>query len=192
MDKRDDFRWSNRPERFSFGENTLHVRTADKTDFWRGTFYGFWRDNGHFFYRPVEGDFTVEVTVDGRYEELYDQAGLMLRLSESHWIKAGVEFVDGIANFSTVVTNDNSDWSVQTVSLPPSGLRVRATRHAESIRVQYLDGNDGLWKIARLAYLPASRFIDVGMMCCSPQRSGFEVTFRDFQIGPPIARKLHE
>ena len=60
----------------------------------------------------VTGDFTAEVTVDGRYEALYDQAGLMIRLSESNWIKAGVEYTDGEPYFSTVVTNDTSDWSL--------------------------------------------------------------------------------
>jgi len=29
------------------------------------------------------------------------------------------------------------------------------------------------------------------MMCCSPERAGFEATFRDFRLGPPIARNLH-
>ncbi|TIT38870.1 MAG: DUF1349 domain-containing protein, partial [Mesorhizobium sp.] len=39
---------------------------------------------------------------------------------------------------------------------------------------------------------PPSKSVDVGMMCCSPQREGFEVTFSDFAIGPPIARELHD
>ncbi|TIN69289.1 MAG: DUF1349 domain-containing protein, partial [Mesorhizobium sp.] len=32
----------------------------------------------------------------------------------------------------------------------------------------------------------------IGMMCCSPQREGFEVTFSDFSLGPPISRELHD
>jgi regulation of enolase protein 1 (concanavalin A-like superfamily) len=170
----------------------VRVRTGKETDFWRETFYGFWRDNGHFLYRPVAGDFSAEVTVKGDYQVLYDQAGLMVRLSETHWIKAGIEYTDGLAYFSVVVTNDTSDWSLVSVPAGPDGVRIRLTRHAEAIRVQYLDVSDGHWKPVRLAYFPPSKSADVGMMCCSPQREGFEVTFADFSVGPPIARELHD
>ncbi|RWO01664.1 DUF1349 domain-containing protein, partial [Mesorhizobium sp.] len=39
---------------------------------------------------------------------------------------------------------------------------------------------------------PPSKTVDVGMMCCSPQREGFEVTFGDFSVGPAISRELHD
>ena len=115
-----------------------------------------------------------------------------MRLSETHWIKAGIEYTDGLAYFSVVVTNDASDWSLVGIPANPDGVSMRLTRHAETIRVQYLDAADGHWKPVRLAYFPPSKSVDVGMMCCSPQREGFEVTFSDFSIGPPIARELHD
>lgn len=184
--------WLNPPPRHVFGDGTLHVRTGKETDFWRETFYGFRRDNGHFLYRPVAGDFSAEVTVKGEYKALYDQAGLMLRLSETHWIKAGIEYTDGLAYFSVVVTNDTSDWSLVSIPTDPDGVRIRLTRHAEAIRVQYLEAADGRWKPVRLAHFPVSRSVNVGMMCCSPQREGFEVMFSGFSVGPPIARELHD
>ncbi|MER9681120.1 DUF1349 domain-containing protein [Mesorhizobium sp. M0184] len=187
-----DLTWLNPPPHHAFGNNTVHVRTGEETDFWRETFYGFWRDNGHFLYREVEGDFSAEVTVKGHYEVLYDQAGLMVRLSETHWIKAGIEYADGLMYFSVVVTNDASDWSLASIPADPDGVRIRLTRHAETIRVQYRDASDKHWKPVRLAYFPPSKTVDVGMMCCSPQREGFEVTFSDFSIGPPISRELHD
>ncbi|RWM41135.1 DUF1349 domain-containing protein [Mesorhizobium sp.] len=183
--------WLNPPPHHTFGDGTLHVRTGKDTDFWRETFYGFRRDNGHFLSRPAAGDFSVEVTLKGEYKVLYDQAGLMVRLSETHWIKAGVEYTDGLAYFSVVVTNDRSDWSLVGIDADPNGVRIRLTRHAEAIRVQYLDAADGHWKPVRLAYFPTSRSVDVGVMCCSPQREGFEVSFSDFVVGPPISRELH-
>ncbi|QPC89346.1 DUF1349 domain-containing protein [Mesorhizobium sp. INR15] len=187
-----DLTWLNPPPFHSVDGNAVHVRTGKETDFWRETFYDFWRDNGHFLYRPVEGDFSVEVTVKGDYQVLYDQAGLMIRLSETHWIKTGIEYTDGLMYFSVVVTNDASDWSLANIPANPDGIRIRLTRHAETIRVQYLNASDGHWKPVRLAYFPPSKTVDVGMMCCSPQREGFEVTFTDFEIGPPISRELHD
>ncbi|MBZ9881695.1 DUF1349 domain-containing protein [Mesorhizobium sp. CA10] len=186
-----DMTWLNPPPQHTVGDGTLTVRTGKDTDFWRETFYGFWRDNGHFLYRSVEGDFSAEVTVKGDYKVLYDQAGLMLRLSETHWIKAGIEYTDGLAYFSVVVTNDTSDWSLVAIAAGKDGVRIRLTRHAEAIRIQYLDASGGHWKPVRLAYFPISKTVDVGMMCCSPQREGFEATFSGFTIGPAIARDLH-
>ena len=187
-----DLTWLNPPPRHSIDGDAVRVRTGKETDFWRETFYGFRRDNGHFMYRPVAGDFTAEVNLAGRYEVLYDQAGLMVRLSETHWVKAGIEYTDGVMYFSVVVTNDASDWSLATIPASPDGVRIRLTRHAETIRIQYLDASDGQWKPVRLAYFPTSKTVDVGMMCCSPQREGFDVTFSGFSIGPPISRELHD
>ncbi len=186
----DNHTWLNPPPKHFFAGGALNVETGKETDFWRETFYGFWRDNGHFLHAPVSGDFTAEVTVEGRYETLYDQAGLMIRLSESHWIKAGIEYTDGVMYFSTVVTNGASDWSL--IKIPAAEkVSIRLTRHHEAIRVQYLDVTDNGWKPARLAYFPPTASVHVGVMCCSPQREGFRVTFSDYVVGPAISRELH-
>ena len=185
------YTWHNPPPKHSYEGSVLHVETGKETDVWRETFYGFWRDNGHFLHAPVTGDFTAEVRVEGRYEALYDQAGLMIRLSESHWIKAGIEYTDGVMYFSTVVTNNASDWSL--IKIPAAEkVRIRLTRHREAIRVQYLDVTDNIWKPARLAYFPPTASVEVGIMCCSPQREGFKVTFSDYSVSPSISRDLHD
>jgi uncharacterized protein len=187
-----DLKWRNAPPASEWRGQDLWVRTGERTDFWRGTFYDFWRDSGHFGHVAVEGDFSVEVTIDGRYETLYDQAGLMIRLGESHWIKAGTEFSDGVVCLSVVVTNDHSDWSMQRLPAFSGALHLRLTRHAEAVRVQYRRESDAQWQLVRLAYLPPTVSADVGVMCCSPERSGFEVVFRDFKVGPAIDRRLHD
>jgi regulation of enolase protein 1 (concanavalin A-like superfamily) len=188
----EQLKWLNEPPRYTNDGGLLRVTTGHETDFWRETFYGFWRDNGHFLYRSVTGDFTAEVTIKGEYEALYDQAGLMMRLGETHWVKAGIEFTDGRMYFSVVITNDVSDWSLVAIPTDPAGVRIRLTRHREAVRVQYLDSGDNSWKPVRLGYFPPSDRVDVGMMCCSPQRAGFEVAFADFVVGPPISKELHD
>lgn len=49
-------------------------------------------------------EFEVKVKVTGEYKARFDQAGLMLRIDHENYIKAGIEFVDGKFNLSTVVT----------------------------------------------------------------------------------------
>ena len=184
------FRWLNEPASWSEPDGLLTVVTGDQTDFWRETHYGFIHDNGHFRYREVAGDFTAILDFSGAYEELYDQAGMMLRLDERNWIKAGVEFVGGRQMLSVVVTRDFSDWSTMPMPSEPEWLRLRCTRIGPAIRIESSDG--GKFSLLRLTYLPAKDPILVGPMCCSPTRSGFIARFRRLDIGPPTADLLHE
>jgi regulation of enolase protein 1 (concanavalin A-like superfamily) len=187
-----EFHWLNEPPRFEWRGEALVVETGAKTDFWNNTFYGFKNTNGHFYGRPVAGDFSAEVEFSADYQVLYDQAGLMLRVDGDTWLKTGVEFTDGARHFSVVVTrNDQSDWSV----MPLGGERtdpvvVRLTRHGEALRVQVMDG--GVWRLVRLAYLPMPETVAVGPMCCSPTGGGLGVTFHRIAVGSAIPRDLHD
>lgn len=186
-----NFSWLNEPLRWSGDAAALELSTGATTDFWQKTFYGFVRDDGHAFLRNVSGDFTASATVFGDYQALYDQAGLMLRIDELHWIKTGIEFTDGLMHFSVVVTNGVSDWSVIPMRdlRPVDPIFVRLTRHDDAVRVQF--STDGAnWQLARLCPFPAAD-AQVGVMACSPQREGFQARFRDITVGPPISRELH-
>lgn len=186
-----DFQWLNEPAAWEGDEKSLALSTDEATDFWRHTFYGFVRDNGHAFLTPVSGDFTASAVVTGDYEQLYDQAGLMLRVDERNWVKTGIEFTDGLMHFSVVVTREVSDWSVIPLpdARPQDAVSIRLTRHGDALRVQYSVGGSP-WQMARLAPFPAEDG-EVGVMACSPERGGFRARFRDITVGPAIDRKLH-
>ena len=176
-----DMQWFNPPASAQVAENSLTVTTAPKSDFWRKTHYGFTRNNGHFCYREVQGDFVAEIRVSGKYKDLYDQAGLMLRVDEENWIKTGIEFFDGRQHASAVVTREFSDWSVVRLEGFPPTLWLRVIRKAEAVEVFYsLDGKE--YTLLRLAYLVPSAVTQVGPMCASPDGSGFEVIFADFTV----------
>ncbi|WP_438750866.1 DUF1349 domain-containing protein [Pararhizobium sp. O133] len=187
------FRWHNEPSEWSGDATSLTLKTDARTDFWRETFYGFIRDSGHAYLRRVSGDFTASATITGRYETLYDQAGLMLRLDENNWIKCGIEYTDGLMHFSVVTTRDVSDWSViPLLGIAPSApLFVRLTRHDAAVRVQFRFDAGGPWQMARLCPFPSAD-AEIGVTACSPEREGFEATFRDIAIGEPISRSLHD
>lgn len=188
-----DLRWMNEPPYWSEEAGVLRVTTGLRTDFWSRTFYGFVRSNGHFRHTRAAGAFSAEVDVAAAYEALYDQAGLMLWADADNWLKAGIEFTDGAMHVSTVVTRNGwSDWSQQPVAgAARDGIALRLTRHDEALRVQYrLPGE--AWLMVRLAMLKMGEGVAVGMMCCTPERAGLDVTFRNFRIGAPMARVLHE
>ncbi len=184
-----DMRWLNEPPDWNLEGDLLNVTTGERTDFWRETHYGFVRDNGHFFYTETEGDFSAGVTFDAQFEHLYDQAGLMLRLDERHWVKAGIEYSDGEKLLSTVVTRERSDWSVTSLNADASEVTLRLTRRGGALLVQTL--REESTHLLRLADFPASDPIQVGVMCCSPERSGLQASFQNFYVGAPRG-ELHE
>ncbi|WP_434621733.1 DUF1349 domain-containing protein [Tabrizicola sp. M-4] len=186
----DRMAWLNPPAMAAVEGEALRVVTAEGTDFWRETFYGFTRHSGHFLWEEVPGDFTAEVVIVGRYEALYDQAGLMMRLSDRHWIKCGIEVNDGVPVFSTVVTDGKSDWATMPLPFDAARVRLRLSRHGDAVRVDVARPGGG-WFLARLGHLPGDGPAQVGVMACSPERGGFEVLFSDYRRGPPIARDLH-
>src|SRR6476661_1422881 len=133
--------WFNEPPAWDDQGQTITVHTGPQSDFWRTTHYGFIRDSGHFYYRPVAGDFTAEVEVRGGYRDLYDQAGLMVRQDAHTWMKCGIEFVEGVQQASAVVTRKYSDWSVAPLAANPPAIRLRVVRRGAALEVSYsLDG----------------------------------------------------
>ena len=175
--------WYNEPAAWVEEDSTFIITAEPKSDFWRKTHYGFIRDNGHFAYVRQTGDFSAEVDFSADYRDQYDQAGLMLRDDEEHWIKCGIEFVDGIHYASAVVTNDYSDWSVAPLAGAPKSVKIRLTREDENVLIHFsIDG--GPERLIRVARLPMDEQVQIGMMCASPDGSGVTATFRNFQVVP--------
>lgn len=184
--------WFNPPAKAEIRDGSLHVVSHERTDFWQGTYYGFHRDNGHFLHKTRRGDFTAEVTFVGHYQELYDQAGLMVRADATHWMKSGIEYTDGAKHFSVVVTNSNSDWSAFRLDHDFDRISVRATRNGDALFIQYRTDRMAEWRMARLAYFdPSFEEVLVGPAFCSPQRKGFEAEFLDFSVVGPVSREIH-
>jgi uncharacterized protein len=174
--------WINAPERWHLDGERLRVVTDNATDFWRETHYGFTRDNGHIFGCDTGGDFTMQVRVRANYVALYDQAGLMVRLHERNWLKAGIEKSDGQCQLSSVLTVSRSDWATGAYGGDPADFWMRATVSADGKR----------WPLVRLAPFPKAASYLVGPMCCTPERAGLEVEFSEFHVRPPSCRDLHD
>ena len=59
------------------------------------------------------------------------------------WVKAGIEYVDGVQNVSAVVTHGHSDWSIISLDSAPQSVWIKAVRRLLTIKVSYsLDGSD--------------------------------------------------
>lgn len=186
----DAFYWINEPAEWHHENDVLSVVTDENTDFWHKTWYGFTRFSGHLFAKEVAEDFTFQVKICAEFTTLYDQAGIMVMTDSSHWLKAGIEFNDGAPAIGSVLTLGNSDWATGLFPGNPREFWLRLTRKNDALRLQYsVDGQT--WPLLRLCYFPAGN-VNVGVMCCSPERRGLAVNFVEMSLTPPLNKALHD
>lgn len=181
--------WRNPPAVQRQDGAALTIETGFETDYWRQTFYGFTHDNGHHLTTPAGDAFTAELQVSADYGAQYDQTGLMLWADAQHWVKAGVEWVNGQAHLACVVTRGASDWSQMPIDLPQPWLDLRLHRKGDAIWLQYR--SQDAWRMVRLAYFPPAMPAVVGPMACSPSRAGLKVTFHEFRLIPLVDEKAY-
>jgi uncharacterized protein len=175
--------WLNQPAYWSETGDTLTETAPPGTDYWRITHYGFIHDNGPFRYQEQAGNFEAKVRITAKYHELYHQAGLMIRIDDQNWIKAGIEFLNGKQSVSAVVTREFSDWSVLGCHDNPAFLWLRMQRYHDTVQVSYSRDNQE-WSMIRLAYFPPQVRVKIGMMAAAPGKEALQVTFDHFSIGP--------
>jgi hypothetical protein len=175
--------WLNEPPDVQLDGTDLVVTTADNSDFWRTTSYGYVTDTGHALLTPLAADTAVEVTFLATFDALYDQAGVLVRVDPDSWVKAGVEMSDGALQLGAVVTNGLSDWSQSPVpewAGRPVTVRVSRAGDALTVRARVADEP---WRTIRLAPLAPDAVATAGPFCCSPTRAGLRVHFNRFAVG---------
>lgn len=175
--------WLHEPAHWQEANGKLTQISPPGTDYWRTTHYGFVHDNGPFRYQEQAGNFEVKVCITGKYHELYHHAGLMIRMDDRNWIKAGIEFLNGMQSVGAVVTREFSDWSVLPLPDNPPSIWLRLQRYHDTVQVSY-SHDDEKWKMIRLAYFPPQTTVKIGMMAAAPGKEPLEVTFDHFQISP--------
>lgn len=173
--------WFNEPASWQVSEDKLEMFVTPQSDYWRETHYGFTVDDGPFYYTSRGGEFEATLKITGVYKTRFDQMGMMLRVDEKHWIKTGIEYVDGKYNFSTVVTDNKSSWSVIQLSEQPSSVWIKVVRRLDAVEIFYsLDGKN--YTMSNLSYLKSGVPVKVGMMAASPDGDGFKAIFEEFSI----------
>lgn len=175
-------RWLNEPARWSAADGVLTMTADPGTDFWRTTSYGFIRDTGHLYAQEFGGDFELSMRVRGSYNAQYDQAGAMVRVDERRWLKTGIEYFEGRARMSTVVTLEYSSWAIADLPVGTSELSLLLARRGDAVEVRYGADGGGM-ELAAVVYLPPDEVVLAGAMCAAPEGKGFEASFYDLAVG---------
>ena len=183
------FRWANPPAgAIARTDDSLTFAVTPRTDYWRQTHYGFTVDDGPFLYTRLGGDFALTARLSAGYRAQFDQLGLMVRTGPEHWVKAGVEYMEGVRHVSAVVTHGRSDWSMQPLGAEvPAGqdVRLRLTRRGDHVECAYaLDvaGEALAYQVFRLAYLEPGVEVTAGLYAACPDGEGFEARFTEVQL----------
>ncbi|MBX3423206.1 MAG: DUF1349 domain-containing protein [Pirellulaceae bacterium] len=182
--------WQSPPARWQLDSSVskLRVWTDAATDFWQRTHYGFRADNGHLLHLEANGDFQLQTRLYLQPQHQYDQAGLMIWISPSCWIKTSVEFEPDIANqLGAVVTNSGySDWSTQPIDRSISELWFQLRLTGQDV-MAHCSQNGRDWQQLRVAALLERRSgqsVRCGLYACSPQAAGFQVDFDHLRFDP--------
>ncbi|KRF33840.1 DUF1349 domain-containing protein [Yonghaparkia sp. Soil809] len=163
-------------------DGALVAEAAEGSDWWRDTAYGFRHEDGHALLRPWDAGTAVEVSfvLDG-FAGQFDQAGMLVRVDDEHWIKAGVELSDGHPQLGAVVTVGASDWSTGRVDeWIRSVVTIRASRLADAVVIRARATDDDEWRLVRVARFP-NESASIGPMLCAPTRAGLRVRFVDWR-----------
>jgi uncharacterized protein len=179
------FRWRHEPSRWRL-DDVLEICTDPDTDYWQRTHYGFQRDNGHFFYTELSGEFSVSAVLTFDSTAQYDQCGLMCRVDSETWMKCAAEYeMENYARLGSVVTNlGYSDWATQDIPATVKSLRYKLDRRGDDFKISW-SGANGDWQQMRIFHLhncPVT--LEVGICACSPTGPGFDCQVRELTIGP--------
>jgi regulation of enolase protein 1 (concanavalin A-like superfamily) len=140
-------------------DSELCLAPPAKRDFWRKTYYEplLVKDDAPFLYRSVclkDLPITIETGFSISSKSQFDQAGILVRLDHEHWLKTGIEVVDGIPRLSCVVTNSFSDWSTQSFPKAEIAIRVHVLpQQGGSLVVEAAPLGSDEWTFIRIAHL---------------------------------------
>ncbi|MDT3429231.1 regulation of enolase protein 1 (concanavalin A-like superfamily) [Paenibacillus forsythiae] len=178
--------WLTEPPLCYEKEGALVAEALKGSDYWQTTMYGFQRDNGHSLVVPWSGGDAVEVSFHlTGFENLYDQAGLMLWSHSGQWIKAGVEINDSVPHVGAVVTAGYSDWSLSPVpEWEGKIITIRASRLRDAVIIR-ARAEQQPWRTIRVCRLHPEEDWQVGPYLCAPTNAGLQVAFTGWRWTKP-------
>ena len=181
-------KWFNTPSDVARDGDALIVTAAEGSDLWRTTAYGFVHDDAHALLRPFREGSAVEVSFVLDFEAQFDQAGILVREDEVHWLKAGMEISEDVAQVGAVATRGMSDWSLAPVPEWHGRIvTVRVSWSGDALTVRARSGTSA-WRLVRVSpWTPSSSTVMAGAYLAAPTRAGLCVRFTEWSAGPADA-----
>lgn len=173
--------WTRPPQRYHISPEQIEITTQPHTDLWQRTYYHFRNDNAPVLQLETEEPyFSFVVKTDfTNSKHRFDQCGIVLYLDSENWLKASVEYEDGVfQHLGSVVTNDGySDWATTAIDGSIRTMWYRLSRREDDYRIESsLDGVQ--FHQMRICHMrKGGGVIRFGLYACSPEDSSFTAVF---------------
>lgn len=174
--------------------NRLIFQPPAYKDFWSKTFYTplLVKADASAYVQSITSDVEMSMSVDMAYTPClqFDQAGLMIYIDANHWMKCGIEYCDGSARLSVVVTNHGfSDWSTQPWPSYAVRLKVHKIQQSSSIVIEAAAKDSSEYQFIRIAHLqcsesPSKDWLVGPFYACPTKQRGCVATFEQWRLGP--------
>jgi regulation of enolase protein 1 (concanavalin A-like superfamily) len=188
-----------------------------ESDYWSRTFYDplLIKANGPALLTTISAkkEATISVDLSLTPRSQFDQGGILVLIDDSCWVKAGIEYCDGVPRLSCVVTNDGfSDWSTQpwgwdggpNATVKTTSLRMRVHKvfpgPGQGPAMVFEVFRNGTWQFVRIASLDKNvahaaagrgaefyRDWRVGLFgFCPVAQNGCVAVFKKLCVGPRL------
>ncbi len=178
------FDWMNEPANVRFDEKGMNVLAKYRTDFWCCARYNFRKDDGHFFFCYVLGDFCCDLNWEFTSAGLFDQCGIMLRTDVNNWFKCSIMYEqENAPMLATSLTIDGYS-DLATIPLPTGVKRVwyRLKKHKGCYIASYsLDGQNYI-QLRKFYLIHDVDDVKVGAYICSPQKEDFTAILHEIKL----------
>ncbi len=178
-----DFEWYNEPENVIFLDQEMKILAYPKTDFWQSQQHKIKKDNGHLFFKRVDGNFVLRVKWRFDRTDLFKQCGLMVRLDERNWFKASLlcQTNDNPEIGTCLTVSGHSDWAGCVLQKKPTSISYKIERRDNDF-VCFYSTDEQKYIRLRQFYLPCVDQIKVGAYIASPQNENFEAVLDEVEL----------
>ncbi len=179
-----DFEWYNEPENVIFSDQEMKIVAKSLTDFWQSLHHQIKKDNGHFFYKKISGNFSL--LIKWRFENAtpFKQCGIMARVDERNWFKASILAKDeNSPEIGTCLTlSGHSDWAGTQLQNMPDKIFYKLERRGDDFVCSYsLDGQKYI-KLRQFYLRGVENEIKIGAYLASPQNEPFDAVLDEIDL----------
>ena len=172
--------WTREPSASLVSPARIEIVTKPHTDLWQRTYYHFRNDTAPVLQMTTgEQYFSFIVKTEFDSKVRFDQCGVALYLDSENWLKASIEYEDGvIQHLGSVVTNHGySDWATTDISSDIKSMWYRFSRRESDYCIECSE--DGIqYRQMRIFHMwEGAGKITYGIYACSPTEGSFKATF---------------
>ncbi len=186
------FSWENEPEEYQFQSNALVITAKAETDYFNDPENGKVTATAPYLYSEITGDFVATTLVKPDLSSVWNATALLLYIDKEQWIKFGFENSDATGpGIVSVVTRTRSDDANGVIIKDETTLWLRLIRKGDLYAMHW--SRDGkIFKMARLAHLPTSEKVRIGLEAQCPAGETATHRFLHFSIEKKTVKDLRK